>query len=74
MWVDPADRGSGLAAALVGAVVGWARGRGAERVILNVVDANVRASRLYERCGFRPTGVRGRMREAPNRQYELVLV
>jgi len=73
MWVAPERRGSGLAEALVETVVGWARTRGVERVVLNVVDSNTPAIRLYERCGFRDTGVRGRMRDATNRQYALAL-
>ena len=57
MWVDPARRGTGLAAQLVERVVEWARAQGAERVRLAVEPGNDRAMRLYERCGFvRPDG------------------
>lgn len=52
MWVAPELRGSGIAAQLVESVVGWARGRGAARVVLLVEAGNDRARRLYERCGF----------------------
>ena len=52
MWVAPERRGSGVARQLVEQVVEWARGRGADRVILSVEPRNERAARLYERCGF----------------------
>jgi ribosomal protein S18 acetylase RimI-like enzyme len=52
MWVAPALRGTGIAAALVEQVLGWARDAGRERVVLSVESGNDRAARLYERCGF----------------------
>jgi len=52
MWVAPTLRGSGAARELVAQVVGWARARGAARVCLSVEGQNLRAARLYERCGF----------------------
>jgi GNAT superfamily N-acetyltransferase len=52
MWVAPALRGSDTAAELVAHVVEWARARGAARVCLSVEGQNLRAARLYERCGF----------------------
>lgn len=52
MWVAPAARGGGLGRALVDAVVAWARGRGADQVILRISDGNVGARRLYEAAGF----------------------
>jgi RimJ/RimL family protein N-acetyltransferase len=52
MWVAPALRGSGAATELVAHVVEWARTRGAARVCLSVEGDNLRAARLYERCGF----------------------
>ena len=57
MWVAPAARGSGAADALVNQVIAWARADGARVVRLQVVEDNVRARRLYERHGFRVTGV-----------------
>lgn len=59
MWVAPLARGQGIAGALVDAVVAWARVRGAQRILLDVADANQAAVRLYERKGFAPTGVTG---------------
>ena len=56
MWVLPDHRGTGVAQALVEAVVGWAREDGAERVLLSVVDTNEVGRRLYERMGFALTG------------------
>jgi GNAT superfamily N-acetyltransferase len=73
MWVAPRRRGGPLASELVDAVVGWAREVGAGRIVLNVVADNHRAARLYEKCGFAPSGVRGEMRGSPNLEYELRL-
>jgi ribosomal protein S18 acetylase RimI-like enzyme len=52
MWVAPELRGSGVARDLGERIVDWARARGAERVCLSVEADNVRAARLYEKCGF----------------------
>jgi ribosomal protein S18 acetylase RimI-like enzyme len=56
MWVSPSHRGTGIADELVRAVLAWAESAGAESVRLNVVGGNIRASKLYERHGFYPTG------------------
>ena len=56
MWVHPSIRGSGAADGLVAAVLAWAESEGATVVRLDVVQANDRARRFYERNGFRPTG------------------
>jgi GNAT superfamily N-acetyltransferase len=56
MFVDAAERGRGVGAALVEAVAEWARQRGAARLSLWVTSTNRAATALYERCGFRPTG------------------
>ena len=58
MWVDPAARGTGVAAALVDAVRGWAAAEGAVALNLWVVDGNEPAARFYTRLGFTDTGVR----------------
>ena len=56
MWVHPILRGTGAGSALVHAVLDWAEGQGASLVRLQVMDSNVHARRLYERCGFKATG------------------
>ncbi len=58
MWVRPQARGHGIGQALVQAVIGWARARGASRVHLWVTENNGHARLLYERCGFRSTAER----------------
>jgi GNAT superfamily N-acetyltransferase len=56
MWVAPSYRGSGVAAELVEAVLGWAADCGARTIALWVTKGNVRAQRFYERMGFTLTG------------------
>lgn len=52
MWVAPFARGKGVGAALIDAVVSWARTRGLAHVSLDVRETNDSARLLYERCGF----------------------
>jgi ribosomal protein S18 acetylase RimI-like enzyme len=52
MWVAPFARGRGVGDALVEAVIGWARDRGASAVELDVRQANEAAIILYRRNGF----------------------
>ncbi len=59
MWTAPERRSNGIATRLVEAVVAWARASGYGRVLLDVADANPTAIRLYERTGFKSTGVTG---------------
>jgi GNAT superfamily N-acetyltransferase len=54
------SEGLGVGAALVSAAEEWARGRGLDRLTLNVFEGNVRARRLYERSGFAPETLRYR--------------
>ena len=62
MWVDPAHRGTGVAAALVAELVAWARAEGSPSIALWVAEDNHPARRLYEKCGFIATGERDVMR------------
>lgn len=74
LWVAPSARGRGVAAALVGAVVDWARAAGSRRLVLDVTEHNEAALSLYARLGFRSTG---RSKPWPSqaglREIELVL-
>lgn len=56
MWVRPAWRGRGVADALVGGVLDWAREQQSDRVDLWVLESNTAARRLYERHAFTTTG------------------
>jgi uncharacterized protein len=56
VWVAPAWRGRGLAAAAMAAVVRDALRRVAPTVSLYVNGHNERAQRVYTRCGFRTAG------------------
>ncbi|MDJ0789698.1 MAG: GNAT family N-acetyltransferase, partial [Myxococcota bacterium] len=56
MWVAPDARRSGLGAALLDAVVAWARREGVRELSLAVSLVNEPARRLYERAGFVPCG------------------
>jgi ribosomal protein S18 acetylase RimI-like enzyme len=56
MWVAPSHRRSGVGRALVGAVLAWARTRGARTLLLLVTCTNEGAIAFYERLGFTMTG------------------
>src|SRR5262249_27024645 len=56
MWVHPAMRGTGAADALVTSVIDWAVEQSAREIRLHIAKGNDRASRCYERHGFRITG------------------
>ena len=58
MWVDPRHRHRGIAQALIDQAVRWSRDHQARELIAWVVERNTAARVLYERVGFRPTGVR----------------
>ena len=57
-WVRPAARGRGAGEALLEAAAAWARARDFGALFLWVTESNEPARRLYERCGFSPTGER----------------
>ena len=54
--VEPEARGTGLAAALLDACLGFARDTGARRLKLWTHESHRAAGRLYARSGFRLTG------------------
>ena len=58
MFVHPDARRTGVGRRLVAAVADWARAEGCSRVELGVAEGNDAAARLYESCGFVPTGER----------------
>jgi len=47
-----AEDGLGIGSALIAAAEEWARERGLGMLVLNVMNGNLRARRLYERAGF----------------------
>lgn len=67
MWVAAEARRHGLGRALVEAVVGWARERGADTVRLQVTDDErmAPAAALYRALGFTPTGEREPLESDP---------
>jgi ribosomal protein S18 acetylase RimI-like enzyme len=73
MWVAPAARGRSIGAALVDAVVAWARERGLRRLILDVGVDNGPARALYLRPGFVATGATGTLPPPRERDRELEL-
>lgn len=56
LGLRPDLTGRGLGQAFTEAVVDLARAHGAARITLAVAAFNVRAIRVYERCGFAETG------------------
>jgi ribosomal protein S18 acetylase RimI-like enzyme len=59
MWIAPEARKQGVGVALVQAVVEWAESEKHRRIILDAANTNTAAIRLYESCGFVPTGKTG---------------
>jgi ribosomal protein S18 acetylase RimI-like enzyme len=58
VWVRPSARGRAVGEALIGATADWAKARDHESLLLWVTESNAPARRLYDRCGFTPTGER----------------
>lgn len=56
MWVDPAQRGNGVAGQLIDEVLAWSRAQNCTSLLLQVTEGNVSAQRMYEKRGFRETG------------------
>ena len=57
VYVRPGWRGAGIADALIGACLGWAREKQSRLVTLSVVTTNAAAIRRYVRCGFSVYGM-----------------
>ena len=53
LWVEPAERRSGLGLAVVEALLDWGAAQGATTAYLQVLADNTPALALYERLGFR---------------------
>jgi ribosomal protein S18 acetylase RimI-like enzyme len=71
MWVDPMERGHGIADGLVEAVCEQASQSGADTITLWVTEVNGRARAFYRRLGFAPTGQRQLVRpEEPDHWEE----
>jgi GNAT superfamily N-acetyltransferase len=73
MWVAPRARGLGVAGQLVEVVADHASAEGAPAIVLWVYEDNIRARALYERTGFRETGVR-EPRPRLDDEWELLLI
>jgi GNAT superfamily N-acetyltransferase len=58
LFVEPRLHSQGLGRVLLEHAEAWIRDDGHERADLNVLESSP-AVRLYERCGWRPTGDRG---------------
>jgi ribosomal protein S18 acetylase RimI-like enzyme len=68
VYVTPQFRGTGVAEALVTAVIRWAQDEPrADRIRLFVIETNDRATAFYRRIGFVPTGAT--MAYPPNPSY-----
>ena len=74
MYVRAAARGSGLADAIVSALLDQARAEGIVSVVLTVIGENGRALRLYARSGFVPYGTEPRAVWTGERYLDEVLM
>ena len=53
VWVSPEQRGKGVAAAIMDALLRWAGENGFHRVRAGINPGNIRAVRFYQKYGFR---------------------
>ena len=72
MWVDPVARRHGVGAALVGAVVTWARTSGFHRLELGVTVSNPGAVAFYDGLGFVDTGERYPLRDGSDLTIQIM--
>lgn len=63
--VAPEMRGRGVARAMLGELIEWARTRDAEELVLEVRESNVPARSLYASAGFQEQGRRPRYYHSP---------
>ncbi len=73
MWVEPDHRGTGVASAIVGAIVDWATGAGYQGLGLGVTTTNARAIAFYERLGFVDNGMRFPLREGADLEIQIMI-
>ncbi len=73
MYVQPAARGTGMAAALVQHVIEQA-GDTLEEILLTFTASNMAAARLYGRFGFQPYGVEPRAFKIEECYHDMVLM
>ncbi|MBT9311012.1 GNAT family N-acetyltransferase [Leptothoe kymatousa] len=57
LWVAPHARGQGVGQGLINAVIDWMRSEGCQRLVLDVGEHNAGVIALYQRMGFKPTGI-----------------
>ncbi len=69
MYVAEEARGTGLAKAMVEAVVDSARGK-VEQILISVIADNERAKRFYEKMGFERYGFERRALKIEGRYYD----
>ena len=74
MWVAPFARGHGIGDSLVNAVIEWAREQQASKVILAVLEGNLRALALYRRHGFIDVGANPSTNSEAERKMALSLL
>ena len=73
MWVDPAERRSGIGRALLEAAADWALAAGMAELALWVFAPNVGAIGLYEKAGFSRSGFEKPVPRDPSiREIEMV--
>lgn len=72
MWVAPASRGQGIGAGIIRQIADWARGAGYEAIGLGVTIDNGPAIALYERLGFRDTGLRYPLRDGTDLTIQIM--
>ncbi len=73
MWVDPAVRGTRVAAEIVALVEDWARAAGYGQIGLGVTTTNGRAIAFYERLGYVDTGGRHPLRQGADLEIQIMV-